>query len=79
MTKKGEERQPLSRLQGQILFPFHSFMARGFRVPMTKRVPESTHHVSHAKPGVVTGFHGLCKIRVVSFFPAKLHRTHSQV
>lgn len=68
LKKKREERQPLSRLQGQILFPFYSFLERGFRLPMTKLVPESTHHVSHANPGVVTQFHGLGKIQISELF-----------
>lgn len=49
-------RQPESRAQGQNLFPFYSFLVRGFRLPMTKLVPESTHHVSHTNPGQVWSF-----------------------
>lgn len=29
---------------------FYWFVVRGFRLPMKKLVPESTHHVSHANP-----------------------------
>lgn len=71
MIKK-KTRRKATVVKGQILFPFYSFLERGFRLPMTKLVPESTHHVSHANPGVVTPFHGLGKIQISELFSSPI-------